>query len=208
MLDRLALLIVRPGVLIFVPQPPFSVADVGHQVAVLGTTLTAGYGACAGKGESLAAVALKSAMHLMPTVDPAEGDFEGAVVRFDALNYLGHLLLCSCRLTPQTSWLSFRSFDSRSSASVSINCSRAAWTRTRLRPRWRPPCHWDALVPPCGPSRSSLRWPTGHGLENALKGIFECYSGLFCLSPSLTRENIVDHIRYSLVFVHELPFPL
>jgi hypothetical protein len=51
--------------------------------------------------------------------------------------------------------------------------------------------------------------PTCLGLENALKGIFECFSGMFCVGLCLTCENFVSHIGYSLVFVHELlPFPL
>jgi hypothetical protein len=44
--------------------------------------------------------------------------------------------------------------------------------------------------------------PTGLGLENALKGIFEWFSSMFCLSPGLTCENFDGHVGYSLVLVH------
>ena len=49
--------------------------------------------------------------------------------------------------------------------------------------------------------------PTGLGLEYALKRIFECFSGVFCVGLCLTCENFVGHVAHSLVFVHELPFP-
>jgi hypothetical protein len=44
--------------------------------------------------------------------------------------------------------------------------------------------------------------PTGLGLENTLERIFEQFSGLFCLSSGLTRENFDGHVGYSLVLVH------
>jgi hypothetical protein len=50
--------------------------------------------------------------------------------------------------------------------------------------------------------------PTRLGLENALKRIFERFSALFCASPCLAFENFDDHVEYSLVLVHKLPFPL
>jgi hypothetical protein len=50
--------------------------------------------------------------------------------------------------------------------------------------------------------------PTSLGLENTLKRIFERFSGLFCVSACLTCENFDCHLRYSLVLVHKLPFPL
>ena len=104
--------------------------------------------------------------------------------------------------------LSLCSFNSRCSASISTNCSQAAWARSLLRPLARSSCHWDAFVLRWGPSRSSLSWPASLGLENALKGILERFSGVFCVGLCLTCENFVGHVAHSLVFVHELPFPL
>jgi hypothetical protein len=98
-LVRLALEIVVPGVSILVAQMLFSVVDIAYQSAVSGTTPTGDYGTGSTKGKYLAAVALKSDMSLLPMVDPAEGDLEGLVVRFDALDNLGHLLVPSGRLT-------------------------------------------------------------------------------------------------------------
>jgi hypothetical protein len=46
------------------------------------------------------------------------------------------------------------------------------------------------------------------GLENALKRILERFSSVVCVGLSLTCENFVGHVAHSLVFVHELPFPL
>src|SRR5918995_3336105 len=149
----------EPRVFILVRQLPFSKTYVVDYGSVIGTTLTRGYGACAGEGELLAAITLKKDVCLTPTVDSTERDFEGAVVRFDALDDPGHSLVSSCRLTPQTICLSFCSFNSRCSASISTNCSQAAWARSLLRPLARSSCHWDAIVPPCGPSRSSLSCP-------------------------------------------------
>jgi hypothetical protein len=44
--------------------------------------------------------------------------------------------------------------------------------------------------------------PTGLGFENALKRIFERFSGLFCVSPCLAFENFDGHVDHSLVLVH------
>ena len=61
---------------------------------------------------------------------------------------------------------------------------------------------------PVWPVAKLSKLPTGLGVEYALKRIFECFSGLFYVSPDLTRENFDGHVGYSLVLVHELPFPL
>ena len=95
MLVCLALEIVVPGVSILVAQVLFLVVDIVNQSAVRGTTPTGEYGTGPAKGEYLAAVALKSDVRLVPVVDPAEGDFEGLVVRFDAFDKFGHLLVPS-----------------------------------------------------------------------------------------------------------------
>jgi hypothetical protein len=50
--------------------------------------------------------------------------------------------------------------------------------------------------------------PTGLGLQNALERIFECFSSPLCISLCLAREDFVGHLGYSLVFVHQLPFPI
>ena len=52
------------------------------------------------------------------------------------------------------------------------------------------------------PVAKLLKLPTGLGLENALKRIFEQISGLSCLSPGLTCENFDGRLGYSLVLVH------
>ena len=61
---------------------------------------------------------------------------------------------------------------------------------------------------PVWPVAKLPKLPTGLGFANALKRILERFSSVFCVGLSLTCENFVDHIRCSLVFVHELPFPL
>jgi hypothetical protein len=87
----LALEIVVSGVFILVPYMLFSIADVVNQCAVIGTTPTRGdYGTGGAKGEFFAALALKSDMGRMPVVEPAEGNFEGLVVRLGALDNLCH----------------------------------------------------------------------------------------------------------------------
>jgi acyl-coenzyme A thioesterase PaaI-like protein len=80
-----------PRMSILVAQMLFSVVDIVFQRAVIGTTPTTGdYGTVPAKGEYLTAVALKSDVRLVPMVDPAEGDFDGVVVRFDPLDKAGH----------------------------------------------------------------------------------------------------------------------
>jgi hypothetical protein len=59
-----------------------------------------------------------------------------------------------------------------------------------------------------GPVAKLSELPASLGLENTLKGIFERFSGMFCMGLSLTCEDFVGHVAHSLVFVHELPFPL
>ena len=49
--------------------------------------------------------------------------------------------------------------------------------------------------------------PTGFGLEHALKCIFECFSGPFCVSPCLACENFVGHLAHVLVVVRSNPLP-
>src|ERR671913_675147 len=85
---------------ILVSQMLFLMVDAVDESTVVGTTpVTGGYGAGAAKGEYLAAVTLKNDMRLMPLVDPAEGNFDGVVVRFGPLDNLGHSLVPSCHLT-------------------------------------------------------------------------------------------------------------
>jgi len=50
--------------------------------------------------------------------------------------------------------------------------------------------------------------PTGLSPENTHKRIFKRFPGLFCVSACLTCENFDGHLGYSLVLVHNLPFPL
>ncbi len=103
----LALEIVVPGVDILGLRMLFSIADGMNQSTVIGATPTTRgvYGTGGADGEFLAAVALKNDMRLMPTVAPTEGNFEGVVLRFGALDNLRHSLVpspivFSCRLTP------------------------------------------------------------------------------------------------------------
>jgi hypothetical protein len=99
-LFSLVLSVVETGVDDFIPQPTFSLSDVVDEGADLSAApTTGGYGAPAGQGRLLAAVALKDGVGRMPLVDPAEGDFVGFVVRFDVLDNLGHSLALSRRLT-------------------------------------------------------------------------------------------------------------
>ena len=75
-----------------------------------------------------------------------------------------------------------------------------------------PPC--EVLVPlgrfraAVGPVAKLSKLPASLGIENALKRILERFSGVFCVGLCLTCENFVGHVAYSLVFVHEIPFPL
>jgi hypothetical protein len=59
-----------------------------------------------------------------------------------------------------------------------------------------------------GPIAKLSKLPASLGLENARKRILERFSGVFCVGLSLTCEDFVGHVAHSLVFVHELPFPL
>ena len=70
------------------------------------------------------------------------------------------------------------------------------------------------IPPPLGGNRASVwpvaklpKLPTGLGLENALKRIFEWFSGLFCVSLCLTCENFVGHLAHLLVVVRGKPLP-
>ena len=49
--------------------------------------------------------------------------------------------------------------------------------------------------------------PTSHGLEYTLKRIFECFSGLFCMSLCLACENFVGQFAHVLVIVRGKPLP-
>src|SRR5215212_2959089 len=69
----------------------FSVVDIVKKSAVISaTSITGDCGTGPAKGECLTAVALKSEVRLVPMVDPAKGDFDGVVVRFDPFDNAGH----------------------------------------------------------------------------------------------------------------------
>ena len=59
-----------------------------------------------------------------------------------------------------------------------------------------------------GPVAKLSKLPASVGIENALKRILERFSGVVCVGLSLTCEDFVGHVAYSLGFVHELAFPL
>src|SRR4028118_1487183 len=71
-----------------------------NQSAIIGATPTRRgvYGTGGARGKFLAAVALKNDMRLMPTVAPTEGNFDGIVLRFGALDNLRHSLVPSYSL--------------------------------------------------------------------------------------------------------------
>ena len=65
---------------------------------------------------------------------------------------------------------------------------------------------------PLGGCRAALwpvtklpKLPTGLGLEYALKRIFECFSGPFCVSLCLACENFVGHLAHLLIVVRGKP---
>ena len=49
--------------------------------------------------------------------------------------------------------------------------------------------------------------PTGLGLEYALKRIFECFSGLFCVRLCLACQDLVGHVGHYLFSMHGFFFP-
>jgi hypothetical protein len=60
---------------------------------------------------------------------------------------------------------------------------------------------------PVWPVAKLSKLPTGLGLEYALKCVFECFSGLVCVSLCLACENFVGHLAHLLLVMRSKPLP-
>ena len=69
------------------------------------------------------------------------------------------------------------------------------------------PLPLGGYLAPVWPVAKLPKLPTGLGLQYALKRIFECFSGLFCVSLCLACENFIGHLAHLLVVVRNKPLP-